>query len=228
MAKIARQQTTAFRQVSEWFEALEQAERQKILDLMNKSYDDQLIDVIRQDYAHVENVLGLITEQIHEEMRKKTPKEMQALLQRRGMNAQLAQAMTVAANSRLTFYYLATALREMIAEEFKRVVELILLDEYVERRFVSWEYCDKYMKLGDIEKTQKCYETVKALVELHYAGLDSLEELGSLMAEELRFESKQIEFFLELILKYRAPLDRYMLLRRLSRLEKLLIDVSKK
>ncbi|TBL70548.1 hypothetical protein [Paenibacillus thalictri] len=204
--------------LSAWYLELPEADQFNAIQIIEEGYAD-ILEWLEEHYPSTYEMYAELQSAIHQMMKEREFNKTQAALKKYKLNEDLRAAMTAAAFDALRPYLEAASLRRMDDAEFERVVDLIILDNYVERRFLTWDRCIVYVQLDDMDQVKHCYLTVMRAVNQHYSKLSTLEELEEYLESELGLSTVQMEMFNQIIIKYREPLDRYMLFRKLDKLE---------
>ncbi|WP_309119926.1 hypothetical protein [Paenibacillus sp.] len=212
-------------QVNLWYGQLDEAHREQVRRWAEDGGQEFLINLM----AKFEDQVDLLREW-QTEIRQRLRERNRIIVQTEIIDScpnlpkNVVEAVVKAVESTLKDYRLSAELRKMDPETFAKVVERIFVDNYLERRYDSWDKCDAYLGLNDEQKTKQCYLSVMNIIEYHYSIFETLEQLEGFMQEELEWDGPKAGLFTELVVRYREALDRTMLFKKLRRLEQLVQD----
>ncbi|THF72465.1 hypothetical protein [Cohnella fermenti] len=214
-----------FGELNQWYDSLPEEQQDLVIQAISESYK-AIIHWLQANAPEIGEIYESLQEQVHEWGKRGSSPYIRSRMSSYKAHPDLAKAMRDIASRTLEPYRNAAYLRKRESDEFEKIVTLIIMDNYVERRFNSYYYCDEYLGISDLPNTRSSYMTVMNLVEQHYERLDTLEELGEFMEEELSFSVEKIDIFLKLLIEYREDLDRFMLFRKLKRLEQAMLRLE--
>lgn len=204
--------------LNQWYLELAEQEKQFVLDSLREGYKETMA-FIELKQPDLKEVFDYVLALLRQWGRDVSLKKLQARMRRYELDEELIGELSELAYRSLLLYRYAAFLRTSPDADFERMVSKIMVDNYVERRFNSYSLCAEYLGLSDEDAARDSYEIVMKLVEYHYGQLDTLEELGEFMEQELAFSSRQIEMFFQQLLTYRDAIDRFILFKRLRALE---------
>ncbi len=207
--------------IADWYEGLDE-HKQLQLQQWAEEGGGEFVLRFREMFGEEVGLFEAWHDEIRRALKRKTRQSVLVKVVKEcpGLPEFIGKSLIRAVHSSLQNFRLALFLREMDSEEFARVVELIVLDNYVERRYSTWDKCHSYLKLDDELMTRGCYRIVAAIMEYHYHLFETLEELEEFMTEELEWEADKVEVFIGLIVRYREAIDRTMLFKKLKRIER--------
>lgn len=211
-------QTEQFRLLNQWYLALAEQEKQFVLYSLHEGYKEMMA-FIELEQPDLKDVFDFVLALLRQWGRDISLKQLQARMRRYKLNEELIRELSELAYRSLLLYRYAAFLRESSEADFEHIVSKIMIDNYVERRYNSYSLCAEYLGITDEDATRDSYEIVMKLVEYHYKQLDTLEELGEFMEQELAFSSRQIDIFAQQIITYRDAIDRFIMFKRLRSLE---------
>ncbi|WP_127579450.1 hypothetical protein [Paenibacillus koleovorans] len=209
----------------QWFAQLDSIHCSQVLEIAAAG-GKEIIMNLRSAFPDDQKLFFELQYEVRQALKKKTMPVVDQTMQKAEVPQEITKPLIKAIHSSLRHYRISSYLRDADDEAFERTVERILVDNYVDRLYDSWEKCDEYLGLNNVEQTRRCYSSVMSLVEFHYQKIETLEELGDYMELELNFNEEKIERFLALVTKHRTAIDRTMLFKKLKRIEELLVDTG--
>ncbi|MEI4529069.1 hypothetical protein [Priestia megaterium] len=203
--------------IHKWFLNLEDEELEAVFKKVEQGMND-FIDYIDNNFSDMIIPFTSLIDFLSTKLKKIPEKEMVSYLAENGIQNAFAKNLVKQVMNSISIYFAAEKLRSVSNNEFEYILDTIINDMFIARRYRSLKKLAETLKWDDVEEAQASYFVIRNILSGFYKQNASIDDINDVLIELIEFPSERIPYINKLFTeeKIRERLERFFLFDQLS------------